>query len=88
MWRMVQQEKAGDFNVVATNETHSVRESWRRRSATPGWIGEAHVEIDPRYYRPAEVDLLMAIIARLAGNGVGTKNDVQRPGEINGGCRH
>ena len=58
MWLMLQQDQPDDY-VVATGETHTVREfldvafgrldlDWRR-----------HVKIDPRYYRPTEVDLLI-----------------------------
>ncbi len=58
MWLMLQQEKPDDF-VIATGETYSVRDLL---TASFGYLGldwEKYVEIDPRYYRPAEVDLLI-----------------------------
>ena len=56
MWLMLQQEKADDY-VIATNETHSVREFLELAFSHAGLEWKKHVEIDPRYYRPAEVDL-------------------------------
>jgi GDPmannose 4,6-dehydratase len=58
MWLMLQQDKPDDY-VVATGETHSIREFLDVAFAHAGLRWEKHVEIDPRYYRPAEVDLLM-----------------------------
>ncbi|MEO1251526.1 MAG: GDP-mannose 4,6-dehydratase [Pseudomonadota bacterium] len=75
MWRMVQQDEADDY-VLATGETHSVREFVERAFAEVGrtivWEGEGVdetgrdassgdvlVRIDPRYFRPTEVDLLI-----------------------------
>ncbi len=58
MWRMLQQPEPDDF-VVATGETHSVREFLEVAFAHAGLDWQKHVEIDPRYYRPAEVDLLV-----------------------------
>jgi GDPmannose 4,6-dehydratase len=58
MWLMLQQEKPDDY-VVATNETHSVREFLELAFGQAGLDWRKHVEIDPRYYRPAEVDLLI-----------------------------
>ena len=58
MWLILQQEKADDY-VIATNETHSVREFLELAFAHAGLDWQRHVEIDPRYYRPAEVDLLI-----------------------------
>jgi GDPmannose 4,6-dehydratase len=58
MWLMLQQDEPDDY-VIATNESHSVREFL---DAAFGYVGldwKKHVEIDPRYYRPAEVDLLI-----------------------------
>jgi len=57
MWLMIQQDEPDDY-VIATNETHSVREFLNLAFARVGLDWEKHVEIDPRYYRPAEVDLL------------------------------
>jgi GDPmannose 4,6-dehydratase len=58
MWLMLQQDKPDDY-VIATNETHSVREFLDVAFAHAGLDWKKHVEIDPRYYRPAEVDLLV-----------------------------
>jgi len=58
MWRMLQQDEADDY-VVATGETHSVREFCERAFGRLGMDYRDHVEIDPRYFRPAEVDLLL-----------------------------
>jgi GDPmannose 4,6-dehydratase len=75
MWLMLQHEKPEDF-VLATNETHTVREFVELSFATVGmkieWqnekeneigvdsdTGKILVEIDPKYYRPTEVDLLL-----------------------------
>jgi GDPmannose 4,6-dehydratase len=58
MWLMLQQDKPDDY-VVATGETHSVREFLEVAFAHVGLDYRKHVEIDPRYYRPAEVELLI-----------------------------
>jgi len=58
MWLMLQQEKPDDY-VVATGETHSIREFLDLAFAHAGLDWKAYVEIDSRYFRPAEVDLLI-----------------------------
>jgi len=75
MWRILQQPEGDDF-VLATGETHAVREFVERAFAETGvtiaWEGEGvdevgrdaasgivRVKIDPRYFRPTEVDLLI-----------------------------
>jgi GDPmannose 4,6-dehydratase len=58
MWLMLQQPEPGDY-VVATGETHSVREFLEEAFAHVGLDWERYVEIDPKYYRPAEVDVLV-----------------------------
>ncbi|MCC6422369.1 MAG: GDP-mannose 4,6-dehydratase [Phycisphaerales bacterium] len=58
MWLMLQQDKADDF-VVATGETHSVREFLDEVFGHLGLDWNKYVEVDPRYFRPAEVDLLL-----------------------------
>jgi GDPmannose 4,6-dehydratase len=63
MWRMLQQEKPGDY-VVATGETHSVREFCERAFGRVGLDYRQYVDVDPRYYRPAEVDLLLGDAAK------------------------
>ncbi|MDB4637358.1 MAG: GDP-mannose 4,6-dehydratase [Planctomycetaceae bacterium] len=57
MWLMMQTETASDY-VVATNETHSIREFLTHTFEMLDLDWNDFVEIDPRYYRPAEVDLL------------------------------
>jgi len=58
MWRMLQQDKPSDY-VIATGETHSVREFCEIAFAHVGLDYQAHVVVDPRFFRPAEVDLLL-----------------------------
>lgn len=58
MWRMLQQPEPDDY-VIATNETHSVREFLEAAFVHAGLDWQKYVEIDPRYFRPAEVDLLI-----------------------------
>ncbi|QWV92666.1 GDP-mannose 4,6-dehydratase [Geomonas oryzisoli] len=75
MWRMLQADRPDDY-VVATGETHSVREfaeqvfgslgmelAWKgegeREQGVDVKTGKVLIEIDPRYFRPAEVDLLL-----------------------------
>ena len=74
MWRIVQRETPGDY-VLATGETHTVRSfcekafsaagmtlEWRGEGVSEqGWdqTGALRVEVDPRYFRPTEVDLLI-----------------------------
>ncbi|MEM7577788.1 MAG: GDP-mannose 4,6-dehydratase [Planctomycetota bacterium] len=58
MWMMLQQETPDDY-VVATGETWSVREFCEKAFTHAGLNHEDHVEIDPRYFRPAEVELLL-----------------------------
>jgi GDPmannose 4,6-dehydratase len=58
MWKMLQVDDPDDF-VVATGETHSVREFLERAFRHAGLDWEPHVEVDPRYFRPAEVDALL-----------------------------
>jgi len=58
MWRMLQQPKPDDY-IIATNETHSVREFLEAAFGHVGLDWQKYVEIDPRYFRPAEVDLLI-----------------------------
>ena len=75
MWRIVQQDESDDY-VLATGETHSVREfvelafaeigrriEWKGKDVDEQGIdaktGKALVKVDPRYFRPTEVDLLL-----------------------------
>ena len=58
MWLMLQQDKPDDY-VIATNETHSVREFLEAAFSHAGLDWRKHVEIDENYFRPTEVDLLI-----------------------------
>ena len=58
MWLMLQADTPGDF-VVATGEQHSVREFCEIAFGTVGLNLEDYVGIDPRFYRPAEVETLL-----------------------------
>ena len=58
MWRMLQQEQPDDY-VVATGETHSVREFLEEAFSYVGLHWQDHVKVDPKYFRPAEVDILL-----------------------------
>lgn len=58
MWRMLQQDEPDDF-VICTGETHSVREFCNVAFGHLGLDYEEHVVIDERFFRPAEVDLLV-----------------------------
>ncbi|NMC60037.1 MAG: GDP-mannose 4,6-dehydratase, partial [Candidatus Methanofastidiosa archaeon] len=84
MWRMLQHDKPEDF-VLATGETHSIRElieetgrmlgmtiAWRGKGLqeTGIWLNNREqeiIKIDPKYFRPTEVDLLV-------GNPIKAKN--------------
>jgi GDPmannose 4,6-dehydratase len=58
MWLMMTMDQADDY-VIATGETHSVREFLEKAFGYLDLDWQKYVEIDPRYYRPAEVDLLI-----------------------------
>ncbi len=58
MWLMLQQDVADDY-VVATGQTTTVRDMCRIAFAHVGLNHEDHVVIDPKFYRPAEVDVLL-----------------------------
>jgi len=63
MYLMMQQDEPGDF-VVATGETHSVREFCELAFAEVGLDYRQFVREDPQFYRPAEVDLLIGDATR------------------------
>jgi GDPmannose 4,6-dehydratase len=58
MWLMLQQDQPDDF-VVATGETHTVREFCQLAFDHVGLDWEQHVVVDEKFFRPAEVDLLI-----------------------------
>jgi GDPmannose 4,6-dehydratase len=57
MWRMLQRDTPDDF-VIATGETHTVREFIAAAFGRVGLDWESYVDIDPRFFRPSEVDVL------------------------------
>jgi GDPmannose 4,6-dehydratase len=63
MWSMLQQDHPSDF-VISTGETHTVRELCEVAFARAGLNYEDHVVIDDKFFRPAEVDLLVGDAAR------------------------
>jgi GDPmannose 4,6-dehydratase len=77
MWLMVQQDRPGDF-VVATGETHAVRELCQLAFATAGLDWEQHVVVDERFLRPAEVDLLVGDATK-AHEVLGWRREVDFP---------
>ena len=58
MWRMLQQKKPQDF-VIGTGETHSVKEFAKIAFSYAGLDYKKHVKISKKFFRPAEVDLLV-----------------------------
>jgi GDPmannose 4,6-dehydratase len=64
MWRLMQNDHAEDF-VVGTGETHSVREFCEKAFSYLGMDYHDYVIQDPRFFRPAEVDLLVADSTRV-----------------------
>jgi GDPmannose 4,6-dehydratase len=58
MWLILQQDSPDDY-VIATGETHSVREFAEKVFAKLGLDYQKYVKIDPRYFRPTEVDVLL-----------------------------
>jgi len=58
MWLILQRDQPDDY-VVATGETHSVREFLEEAFSYAGLDWEDHVVVDPKYFRPAEVDVLL-----------------------------
>jgi len=64
MWMIMNAEEPDDY-VVATGETHSVREFLEKTFGYLDLDWEKYVEIDPRYFRPAEVDLLLGDASKM-----------------------
>jgi GDPmannose 4,6-dehydratase len=63
MWLMLQRDTPDDY-VVATGETHSVREFLEEAFSYAGLDWRQHLVIDPKYFRPAEVDVLLGDAAK------------------------
>ena len=74
MWRMLQQDSPNDY-VISTGETHSVREFCEAAFGYVGLDYQEYVVQDPRFYRPAEVDLLVGD-AKKADEELGWKPSV------------
>ena len=74
MWMMLQQDRADDY-VIATGESHSVRELVEVAFAHAGLEWQKYVRIDPRFLRPAEVDHLIGDPSK-AREALGWKPDV------------
>jgi len=62
-WLMLQQPEPDDY-VIATGESHSVREFLEEACALAGLDWRQHVEVDPRYFRPTEVEHLQGDAAK------------------------
>jgi GDPmannose 4,6-dehydratase len=77
MWLMLQQEKPDDF-VVATGETHTVQELVEVAFDVAGLDWKKHVVQDPKFFRPAEVDLLIGDPSK-AKQVLGWKPEVSFP---------
>jgi len=69
MWLMLQQDKPDDY-VIATGETHTVKESVEEAFACVDLDWRDHVRVDPHSYRPTEVDLLVGDASK-AKKGLG-----------------
>ncbi len=65
MWQMLQQDRPDDF-VLGTGVSHTPRELVKEAFSYAGLDWERHVEIDPRYFRPTEVDYLQADASKAA----------------------
>jgi GDPmannose 4,6-dehydratase len=63
MWRMLQQEQPGDY-VLATNETHTIKEFLEVAFGHAGLDWQEYVKFDAKFLRPAEVDLLIGDYSR------------------------
>jgi GDPmannose 4,6-dehydratase len=63
MWKMLQMDQPGDY-VVATGHSHSVGEFLREAFGYAGLDPDRYVQIDPKYFRPTEVDLLQGDAAK------------------------
>ncbi len=63
MWLMLQQDEPDDF-VIATGQTHTVREFCQLAFDAAGLDYEDYVVVDPQFYRPAEVDILLGDASR------------------------
>ena len=88
MWLMLQQDQADDY-VIATGESHSVRELVELSFGHVGLDWQKHVKLDPRFLRPAEVDHLVGDSTK-ARKALGWTPEVDFAGARphDGRCRH
>lgn len=86
MWMMLQHETAEDF-VIATGETHSVREFCEVAFSVVGLDWQKHVVVDPAFMRPAEVDYLVGDSSK-AQRLLGWKAEVEFPALVEMMVRH
>ncbi len=88
MWLMLQQETPNDY-VIATGETHSVRDFVEAAFAHAGLEADRYVVIDQAFMRPAEVDQLIGNPAKAArGARLEAADDLRRAGRDDGRRRH
>jgi len=80
MWLMLQQDQPDDY-VVATGETHSIKEFLEEAFGYAGMDYQKYVEIDPKFIRPAEVDLLLGDCSKAKKN-LGWKHSVDFKGLV------
>jgi GDPmannose 4,6-dehydratase len=80
MWLMLQQDEADDY-VIATGESHSVRELVEVAFAHAGLPWQKYVRLDPRFLRPAEVDHLIGDASK-ARRALGWQPEVDFPGLV------
>jgi len=80
MWLMLQQDQPDDF-VVSTGETHSIKEFLEEAFGYLGMDYQKYVEIDPKFMRPAEVDLLLGDCSK-AKEVLGWKHSVDFKGLV------
>ena len=84
MWLMLQQETPDDY-VVATGESHSIRDFLDEAFGLLDLDWREYVEVDPRYFRAAEVDLLQGRGRQGTQNSqMGTEGYVQGAGKVDG----
>ncbi len=81
MWLMLQQDKPDDY-VVATGETHSVRELLELAFSCVDLDYRDFVEFDPKYTRPSEVDVLLGDATKARASArLEARGRLPRPGE-------
>ena len=80
MWLMLQQDTPDDY-VISSGETHSVREFCEIAFSHVGLDYQKHVEIDPKFFRPAEVNLLLGDCSK-ANQKLGWKPEVSFEGLV------